>query len=91
MYLHLGGAVVVRKKDILAVFDLDNTTQSSITKKYLANAEKNGRIINVSGDDLPKSYVVCSDNGEQTIYICQLNSSTLQKRSENQKLTDFDK
>ena len=42
MYLHLGQDVVVRKEFIIGIFDLDNTTSSHITRKFLADAEKTG-------------------------------------------------
>ena len=84
MYLHLGNDIVVRKNEILAVFDLDNTTQSAQTRAYLSAAEKAGRVINAAGLEIPKSFVVCAGkDGQQTVYLSQLNSSTLGKRSEN--------
>jgi len=60
MYLHLGQSVVVPEAEIIGVFDLDNTTGSHITRKYLADAEKKGLVISVS-DELPKSFVVCCE------------------------------
>ena len=87
MYLHLGNDIVVRKSDIIGVFDLDNTSQSALTRRYLAAAEKAGSVVNAAGDELPKSFVVCGDNGTQTVYLSQLNSSTLYKRSDTEKLS----
>ena len=84
MYLHLGNDIVVRKNEILAVFDLDNTSQSYQTRNYLSAAEKAGRVVNAAGDEIPKSFVVCAAaDGQQTVYLSQLNSSTLLKRSES--------
>ena len=83
MYLHLGNDVAVRKKEILGIFDLDNTSQSIVTRKYLSAAEKSGSVVNAAGLELPKSFVVCCLDGKQTVYLSQLNSSTLLKRSEN--------
>ena len=48
MYLHLGSDVVILKKSIIGIFDLDTTTISKHTKNYLAKAEKEGRVIAVS-------------------------------------------
>ncbi len=87
MYLHLGNDIVVRKSDIIGVFDLDITSQSALTRRYLAAAEKAGSVVNAAGDELPKSFVVCGENGTQTVYLSQLNSSTLYKRSETEKLS----
>ena len=42
MYLHLGNDIAVRKKEIVAVFDLDNTSQSAQTRRFLTMAEKSG-------------------------------------------------
>jgi len=58
MYLHLGQNVVVPECDIIGVFDLDNTTGSRITRVFLNESEKAGRVISVS-EELPRSFVVC--------------------------------
>jgi len=81
MYLHLGQNIVVPESDVIGIFDLDNTTGSHITRKYLSDAEKSDRLISIS-DELPKSFVVCSDDNDIKIYLSQLSSQTLQKRSE---------
>lgn len=81
MYLHLGKNVVVAQNDIIAICDLDNSSHSHITRDYLSRAEKNAQVVNVS-DDLPKSFVVCqTQEGTQTVYLSQLASSTLNKRT----------
>lgn len=81
MYIHLGQETVVRKKDIIGIFDLDNTTVSAKTRDYLKIAEKKGQVVNVS-TELPKSFVICSDKNGQKVYITQISSATLLKRSE---------
>lgn len=80
MYLHLGGDTVIRKDDIVGIFDLENSTVSSKTRDFLAEAEKSGKIINVSAE-LPKSFVVCREENTTKIYICQLLPGTLIKRA----------
>ena len=40
MYLHLGAGAVVRTDSIIGVFDLDNTSQSHLTRSYLKEEEK---------------------------------------------------
>lgn len=80
MYLHLGQNVVVPTKSVVAVFDMDNATSSHITRKFLADAEKSGKVVNIS-EDIPKSFVLCRDGKKTVIYLSQLSSSTLLKRS----------
>lgn len=81
MYLHLGQDTVVRLQDIVGIFDMENATISKNTRQFLADAEKGGRVFNVTME-LPKSFVVCVDEeGAETVYISQISSSTLLKRT----------
>lgn len=82
MYLHLGQDTVVRLDEVIGIFDMDTSTISKHTRQFLADAEKGGRIVNVS-EELPKSYVVCVDKeGTETVYISQISTSTLLKRTD---------
>lgn len=80
MYLHLGNNTIIRKDDIIGIFDLDASTVSYKTREFLREAEKKGMVVNVSME-LPKSFVVCRENGGCRIYICQLSPVTLIKRA----------
>jgi len=85
MYLHLGQNVVVSEADVIGIFDLDNTTGSPITKKFLNDAEKAGLVVNVS-DELPRSFIVSSNNKGITVFISQLSPQTLHKRTGDNKV-----
>ncbi len=80
MYLHLGQNTVVRTDKIVGVFDMDNSTISKHTRAFLAKAQKEQRVVNVSLE-LPKSFVVCEENGRETIYISQMSPATLLRRA----------
>lgn len=80
MYLHLGQDTVVRLSGVIGIFDIENCTISRHTKRYLSKAQEEGRVINVS-PELPKSFVVCMENGTARVYISQISASTLHKRS----------
>lgn len=81
MYLHLGQDTVVRTSDIIGIFDIENTSLARSTRGYLAQAEKNKLVVNVSYE-MPKSFVVCQSQGKQNVYISQISSSTLKKRAD---------
>lgn len=82
MYLHLGQDKVVSMDEIVGIFDLDTSTVSKATRDYLAKAEKDGCVTNVC-TDLPKSFIVCISRDQKThVYISQISSSTLLKRTE---------
>ena len=82
MYLHLGSDVSAPYSSVVGVFDLDNASWSGITREFLSRAEKQGRIVNIT-DDIPKSFVVCHDGDQTTVYLSQLATGTLLKRSMN--------
>lgn len=83
MYLHLGEATVVCDRDIIGIFDIENTSVSKHTKEFLNAAGKGSRTFNVSYE-MPKSFIVCYDKKEkETVYISQVSASTLRKRAEN--------
>ncbi len=85
MYLHLGSSVIIHQDDVLGIFDLDNTTSSHLTRDFLSRAEKQGRVIS-AGEDLPKSFLLCQDRqGNVTVYLSQLATSTLIKRLESDR------
>lgn len=81
MYIHLGNDVVVNEGSVVGIFDIENTSISPATKEFLAAAQKQNRIIYVT-NDLPKSFVVCNDNGGFTVYVCQVAPATMLKRAQ---------
>ena len=86
MYINIGSNTLIRKKDIIGIFDLDTSSHEKDTRDFLKNAEKNGKV-EVCGMDLPKSFVVCDHPyHEQIVYLSQLNPSTLKHRAESRKL-----
>ncbi|MCQ2557982.1 MAG: DUF370 domain-containing protein [Oscillospiraceae bacterium] len=79
MYLNIGSGLIIEEKNIIGIFDLDNTSQSHLTRAYLKLADQSGAVINAA-EDIPKSFIVCEEKGRTTIYLCQAASSTLNKR-----------
>ncbi len=88
MYLHLGQNTIIRQKDIIGLFDLDNSTVSKHTRDFLAKAQKEGRVVNVS-TELPKSFLVCKAGEKKIIYLSQISASTLLRRSGSSHGIDF--
>lgn len=81
MYLHLGQNTVVRDREIIGIFDLDITSQSPRTRRYLNTAQRRGEVVAVT-EDLPKSFVVTGKRGRQRVFISQLSTATLLRRSD---------
>ena len=84
MYIHLGQDTVVRKENIIGVFDMDTSTVSKTTRDYLRQAEQAGDVVNVTYE-LPTSFVGCRDSRRpsgRVVYISQISSQTLLKRAD---------
>lgn len=79
MFLHAGNGKNIREKDIIGIFDMDNATVSSVTRKYLSSGQKKGRVYSVS-DDIPKSFILYRENGEMRICFSPLSTSALMGR-----------
>ena len=80
MFIHLGQDCVIKTKDIIAIFDFENTSVSGITKEFLINMSKKNNVIYIN-EELPKSFVIAKHKGKNTVYISSLLSSTLIKRA----------
>ena len=68
MYINIGENKVIRKKDIVAIFDLDSSTVSINTRAFLSKMQKEKRVISL-GYNLPKSFILTSD---KTVYLSPL-------------------
>lgn len=85
MYIHLGNGAVVSGKNIVGIFDIENTTTGKNTGLFLEKVTREGRVVNVTLE-MPKSFVLCMENGKEVVYISQISAATLRKRSRKSNL-----
>lgn len=81
MYVYIGNGMVLDDRNIVGVFDLDNTSWSIHTRKFLSSAEKKNQLLNAA-EDIPKSFVVCEN---ETVILTQPNTAILARRLNNQE------
>lgn len=81
MFLHLGENVVVPIKDIIGIFDLQNTMYSSDTIQFLRLAEEDGFVERIT-DERPKSFIIAEVDNMSKIYLSPISSTTLTKRTD---------
>ncbi len=91
MYLHIGNQKNIRQKDIIGIFDMDRTTTSRITRKYLSEAEKNHLVSAANEEEIPKSFVLYRDpkDGQNKICFSQLSTTALIGRFDGGDLTQI--
>ena len=79
--MNIGNDVSVRDSSVIGIFDMDNATLSSITRKFLSDKEKKGDVYSASFDEIPKSFILYLDSdGEHKICFSQFSSSSLKGR-----------
>ena len=76
MYLHIGNKKNIRISGIIGIFDTDNATVASITRKYLSHAQKAGNVSSAT-DDIPKSFILYREGDQHKICFSQLSTSSL--------------
>jgi len=79
MYLHIGNNYTLDTRDIVGIFDIENTTVEKCTKRLLERAEKEKKCVYTTYE-MPKSFIVAVKNGSEKVYISQLSAVTLKKR-----------
>ncbi len=79
MYLHLGSDTVVNTKNIISVLDLESTSVSKYSREFLKIAQEEGFVRNVT-DELPKSVVICEEQGQSVVYITNISTKALSGR-----------
>lgn len=82
MFLHLGGDVMISKKDVIAILDI-RTKLSPVTKEFIEIAKDDGFMKNISEQNKEKSYIVTT----KEIFLSPISCITLKKRSD--KVIDF--
>ena len=78
-YIQLENSRWMRKSGIVAIIDLDKSCYGKITRKFLSQREKDGRLI-VASDGLPKSFVVYDDGRREESYLSVFGVDALKKR-----------
>ena len=79
LYIHAGNDRLIRTKNIIGIFDMDTATQSAVTKKFLNESQKEGRII-LTTYELPRSFILTEDD---MVTLSQLSVNAISGRIKN--------
>lgn len=71
----------LRTEGIVAIVDLDRSTISRVTKKFIREKEKQGLVMTASVG-LPKSFVVYDDGRKEQIHLSLFSPEVLKGRAE---------
>ena len=90
MYLHIGNNLSVDIRDVIGIFDLENTTVEKCTKLLLDRAVKEKKCVYINYE-MPKSFIITVRNGIEKVYISPISSATLRKRIAGDGVLDVPK
>lgn len=79
MYLHIGENTMVRLKDVIGIFSLEENYGME-NMSFLRVGKEEGFIRRIN-DEEPKSFVVTESDHRSVIYLSPISAKTLKKRS----------
>ena len=82
MYLHIGNGASVKDEDIIGVFDLDTSTVSSITKKFISENQRAGRV-EYADSDIPRAFVLVGKDKNYKVRLSRISTAGLRLRAES--------
>ena len=80
MYLHIGNGKLIKQEQIIGIFDFDTATISKKSKLWLSNKQKEKKIESITLD-IPKSFILMSEEENGKVYLSQLSPKTLISRT----------
>lgn len=78
MYLHIGNNIILRKEDIIGIFDYKEMQENKISSQFLEKIKNN--IINYEARG-GKSIILTKEKGIMKGYLSNISSITLLKRN----------
>ncbi len=87
MYLHIGNGINIKKRAIIGIFDLDTATISSVSKKFINENQKKGKI-EYKDTDLPRAFIITEEEKNIKINLSRISSTALVARCENPDYND---
>ena len=77
IYLHVGAGKSIRERDVIGIFDMDTSTVSPVTRKFLSEADRAKKTESPSLE-IPKSFIIyLAENGETKVCFSQFSSASL--------------
>lgn len=77
IYLHIGKNMMIKKDEIIGIFDYKEMKKNKSSLKLLENVNN---IINIS-EGIEKTIIITKNNNEIKGYISNISSTTLVKRN----------
>lgn len=80
MYLHIGNDKIIKKENIIGIFDYEGLQQQESLKKVLDKIKENCKIEDISNQN-PKTMIMVKEKDKIKVYLSNISSVTLAKRN----------
>lgn len=86
MYIHIGSDHMISSDQLIGVFDIEKTSVSADTRKFLSTSAKRGNEVSCT-EDIPRSFIVTFDKEklDEKICISRISPATIEKRIKNKR------
>ena len=74
VYIHIGNGKNLRESRIIGVFDADIATQSDASNRLLRKAERSGKLHDICGGDVPRTFAVTA---EGDVWLTKVSAGTI--------------
>lgn len=78
MYLHIGSNIILKKEEIIGIFDYSEMQENKISSKFLEKIKNN---IITNETQIEKSIILTNEKGITKGYLSNISSITLLKRN----------
>lgn len=82
VFLHLGGEMIIPKREVVAILNLDTVNGTPATREFLRARRDEGKTFQVADSSPAKSAVITTSG----IYFSSIASITLYKRAYSKEL-----
>lgn len=80
MYLHICKNIIIKKENIIGIFDIETLKDTKEYNNIYDNLIKNDNIIDIS-EGIKKSLILTKENEKYKGYISNISVTTLEKRA----------
>ena len=86
MFVHVGNGKLIKKEQIIGIFDFDTATVAIKTKKWLSKKQKEKKIVSINYE-IPKSFIIMDKKDNSRVYLSQLSPKTIVLRTKKLGIT----
>ena len=79
MFIHPGKNSVLRKDDIIGIFELDNVSWSKRSREFLRKCEERGEVYDAS-EDIPRSFILSTTGEKNQLMLTHVTTRTIIRR-----------